>query len=260
MWLTPDLAEDGGGFAMSRPILLAALFGLSAIAPGCSGGSAPLHDSEEILNLATAGAGDAIAAPAPSSSSPVVPEPRDTPPIRDGWMTLPPNEIEARVERLFRCGASTSARKMCGLGRNEGAGIEVLPKGGGSGSLELLRDWITIDPDDLEIRPARLPRAPFLILHRLFPQWHRSDAWLTYALLHSRHACGRQVRVGNALIFVEIDIGALNRLVGEIDVVPYRPSVERAYLACRQFRVREGDIDPLATASWADGPGSQRGR
>lgn len=245
---------------MSRPILLAALFGLSAIASGCSGSSALLNDHEEVPDLTMAGPGDAIAASAPSPSLPVVPIPRDLPPVREDWMTLPPNRLEAHVEGLFRCGASTPAWKMCGLGRNEGAAIEVHPKGGGSGSFELLRDWITIDPDDLEIRPARLPRAPFRIIHHLFPKWHRADAWLTYALLHSRHACGRQVRVGNALIFVEIDIGALNRLVGEIDVVPYRPSVERAYLACRQFRVREGDIDPLATASWADGPGSQRGR
>ena len=244
---------------MSRPVVIAALLGLSMMVVGCMGKPAPSGRNEGMPNITMAGPDNAMPASVPSPTSTEAPGPPDPVLIRTGWMKLPAKVLEAHIDRLFRCAAPKKPGEMCGLRAQEGAAIEVLPKEGGHGSFDLLRDWITIDPDDLDARhPERLPRAPFRIVHHLFPHWRLADAWLTYALLHSRRACGRQVHVGNALIFIEIDIGAFNRLVGEIQITPYRPSTERAYLACMRFRAQEGDVDDLATASWTDKVGSRR--
>ncbi|MEG3147274.1 hypothetical protein U1839_21690 [Sphingomonas sp. RT2P30] len=229
---------------MSRSILLSALFGLAAIASGCSGSSAPLNDDAETPNLTMAGPGDAP----PASSPTAEPTPLESPPALDPWMKLPPMVLEAEATHLLRCGLPQESRSKCNLTFHEGAYASSSAKEDGP-QRYALKIWVTVASEVYGTPPmAPLPRAPFRVVHHFLPGWHQADAWLTFALRNARRKCGMQTRVGNARVWVGADFGIQNTYVIDLEIGPHRPSVVRDHLECIAGEEEMDDVNAHADA------------
>jgi hypothetical protein len=229
---------------MSRPVLLAALFGLSALASGCSGSSALLNDDGEMPNLTMAGPGDAP----PTSWPTAEPTPLEPPPALDPWMKLPPMVLKAEATRLLRCGMPQESRRKCNLTFHEGA-VASSSTREDRPQRYALDVWVTVAAAVYGTPPtAPLPRAPFRVVHHFLPGWHQADAWLTFALRYARRKCGVQTRVGNALVWVGADFGIQNTYVIDLDIGPYRPSVVRDHLDCIAGEEEMDDVNAHADA------------
>lgn len=116
-------------------------------------------------------------------------------PQRHGWMLLKGKQLKERIDRVAGCGAARPQAKRvpCGYVESRAA------------PLDAPFDYAYLDVVVAKYRaPLPLPKAPFDVIHDLFPRWYKGGAWIRQALRGAiNRYCPVAVKIDDIWIVVD---------------------------------------------------------